>query len=214
MAQDPREVVIALEQNGLFKFSPPALSEINWFTDSSNAPDPDRLRDHLALSSAEFALIPSIAKGAVELPVRVSVSSARVATAKTNCTLFDGCSQDQPDPQLSRITVFSADAARISRVARTEGHKGHKDMLSSNGQSILSDITAALKTLHQNSSIDHIKSLATPGGVLDLQSLLWQLHANIEAGADAQDPAPIIRAFSQRHGQAPAEAPHPVHDPI
>jgi hypothetical protein len=177
------DVVTLLEQQGLFTFVEEAVDEVDDFVAirvrSGDLRAGDRLRKHLSLAAAEFALIPGIAAGSAGLPVAVPGDAARVAVAKFNCTLFDadGCdlaSENSP----SRITVFSADAARMLRVAGPEGFAVRDP-----GGSLAVSLDV-IRSAHMDLGHPRFAALARPGGVLDLQALIWRLHVTDSAGAD------------------------------
>lgn len=175
------DVVEALEQAEIFRFDEAAIREIEAFASSVQVSDPEFLRRRLALAAAEFALLPNIASGEVALPIRVRLDAARIATAKLNCTLFNpGCVEEQGTQRdLSSITVFSADVARILRTsdfARTEGDPAGP----------LSDSSELIKQAHRSAAGPRLRALAEPGGVLDLQTLLWHLQASANAEEDAR----------------------------
>jgi DNA-binding MarR family transcriptional regulator len=172
MAERKSAIVSALEAAGIFTFDASAIAEIDRFIAHSETTDPNRLYDHLVLASAEFALMPNIATGKAELPIKVRLRSARIATVKFNCGLT--CGRKEDDDDLSLVTVFSADAARINRFSVTSSI----DSL----ESSFGETSGEIRKMHRDSGSSRAHTLAARHGVLDIQGLLWQLQMKVRSG--------------------------------
>jgi hypothetical protein len=173
-------VVRALETRGLFRFYPDVATAVEAVVTpterAAEGADPatfTRLREHLHLAAAEYALIPAFDVSApVERPVPVTGSYARLGPLKWDCTLLQDCWEPTvremgPD----EMTVFSSDAMRVTAML------GDFRRLSG-GPGVLHDLVFRLEDAcakHPSPAV----GAAMEGGALRLQGLLWRLQLTV-----------------------------------
>jgi hypothetical protein len=173
-------VVRALESRGLFQFTAEAaatVEEVVVLTQrSSPGVDPEyftRLREHIYLAAAEYALAPAFVAGPkkAEQPVPVTDPYIRLGALKYNCNLILGCWSPQRQMGPEDMTVFSADVSRIATLL------GDFSRLAE-GPSVLHDLASKLEAAYSDHPSPTVSAVGKTQAVR-LQGVLWRLQLTV-----------------------------------
>ncbi|CAL9492543.1 hypothetical protein SUDANB96_03298 [Streptomyces sp. enrichment culture] len=184
------DAVNAMERVGLFVFHESFLDAVRWHAEEISgremvAPNIDSLVAHHCVGAAELATLDQAVSGSgirVNLPITVEVKHVLLAALKFNCTAL-GCFLPSRFPvsglyATDRITLFSGDAEKIARIARS----GRE--IASPGE--LHALVRWFEEAYRADASSLFRSFAE-GNALKVQAVLWRLQLTIDNRPGFQD---------------------------
>jgi hypothetical protein len=196
-----------LAERGLFRFDDDARATIDDFAREmrpvaswhERALTPELTTELLALTAAEYALVPKLERLEQVVPVRepitVRCSAAILSVLKCNCASIEWCARSL---MLSDITAFSGDISKLSSVEAFGGEM----------PDAIGDVARAVDRLeraHAEAPAELSQRLAA-SGILRLQGFLWAMKLVLPQQDIAEAAAGAYEAF-----ELDAPTPMPVH---
>jgi len=198
-----------LSERGLFEFDPAAIFEISQGFQSVEHHASELVEELVALTAAEYALMPLFGFSGsllpVERPFHVRPSEALLGLLKTNCGLtmcFDRVAEEKR-LTLADVTAFSSDVSKLASVDVSIEHPPEE----------IGDIARAVDVLERA----HLESPVVRGrqfgesGLLRLQGFLWAVKLSVPQGNLGQAIDDAFEAFELTRPVGGALSAEPVH---